>query len=392
MMKTKLLPLLILFAQTTSGQIYFEGLYGDATSSQAIAPGGTVPFEDGYLTWAYSFGNYRPYLFRVDSEGNLTHELFMAESDTINRTAFNVVMDTDTTFVGLVSVRVLTQPSNVRGDFGLVKFRINGDVIWEHIYGVPDRREIPQRVIQTSDGGFAMVGQAMVGTGPSEHGAVYLIRTDAAGEQMWEQTYGGSQYDAGISLIQPPDGGFLLLGWTYSFGAGQRDFYLIKTDNLGNQQWQKTYGDANFDSGHGIIMLSDGNYLMGGYRNLNERRQGYLYKVDELGSVIWGNDYGDDTTTEEFHKILELPNGDIVAAGLYDPYGAAPQSDNGGLLVRISSEGDEIWRRVYQKNEFTDLFYSVLATDDGGGRTFSASAMAQVSNLCPWFLVGNWEK
>ncbi len=131
MMKAKLLPLLILLAQTTSGQVYFEGLFGDATSSQGIGRGGTLHVEDGYLSWAYSHGNYIPYLFRVDYEGNLTHEMFMPQADSINRRAFNVVPVSDTTFVGMTLVNILTQPSDVQGDFGLVKFQINGEVIWE---------------------------------------------------------------------------------------------------------------------------------------------------------------------------------------------------------------------------------------------------------------------
>jgi len=372
----------MVFAQTTKGQVYFEGLYGDATSGQGISKGGTLSLQDGFLSWAYSHGNFKPYLFRVDEEGSPTHELFMTHPDTINRLSHNIVAVSDCSFVGLVSVRVLTQPVNVRGDFGLVKFSINGEVIWEHIYGRPDRYEIPQRMVQTSDGGFAMVGQAIIGTESSEHGNVYLIRTDANGEHLWEQTYGGSQYDAGLDLVQTPDGGFLLLGWTYSYGAGQRDFYLIKTDISGNQQWQSTYGGGGEDIGEGIIALSDGNYLLYGASEIGGY-SGVLHKVTPTGDVIWSYDYAySDQPLNAFFKAIELPCGSIAATGGTDVQGEG----NAGWLVKTDSEGNELWQRKYNKNEHTDLFYSVLATDDGGFLLSGVARNTETNSPDAWLL------
>jgi hypothetical protein len=256
--------------------------------------------------------------------------------------------------IGMSYQSVLSQSSSTQGDIVLTCLSPQGQIFWRQVYGLPNRTETPQRFVRCSDGGYAIVGQVVLPQGENGNGQVYLIRTDSLGNQLWEQMYGGSLYESGSDLIETLDGGFLLLGWTRSYRIRRTEtFYLVKTDNVGSLQWDRTYGDSYFDSGSSIIGLSDGNYLLGGYRNLNEKRQGYLYKIDATGAVIWENDFGDDGTTEEFNGILELPNGDIAAVGLYDPYGAAPQSDNGGLLVRINNEGEEIWRRVYQKNEFS---------------------------------------
>jgi len=390
MLKAITVITVLLLSLGTKGQTYFEGLYGDPATASGIGPERLAHFGDSYLVWSnkFSFQTFRFALwsFTVDMEGNLTQEMQPETPDSISDQAGKLLVINDTMIVGLSQQRVLSQPSSEQGDMVLTCLSPMGQVYWRQVYGLPDRTENPTRFIRCSNGGYAIVGQVVLPQGPDGSGMVYLIRTDSLGNPLWERMYGGSLYDAGNDLIETPDGGFMLLGWTRSFGAGNRDFYLVKTDSLGNQQWQKTYGDANFDSGHSIIVLSDGTYLLGGYRNLNERRQGYLYKVDELGTVIWENDYGDDTTTEEFHKILELPNGDIVAAGLYDPYGAAPQSDNGGLLVRITGEGDEIWRRVYQKNQYTDLFYSVLATEDGGFLLGGQAWNEETSSQDAWLL------
>jgi hypothetical protein len=383
MMKARLTPvLLMLIAQTTHGQVYFEGLYGDTTSGQGISKGGTVSVEDGYLSWAYSNGNYMPYLFRVDEEGNLTDELFMPQPDSINRLSHTILTVSDTSFVGLTSVRVLTQPSDVRCDFGLVKFGINGDVIWEHIYGMPDRYEIPQRVVQTTDDGFAMVGQAMMGIGSSEHGDVYLIRTDTNGEQLWERTYGGLQYDAGLDLLQTSDGGFLLLGWTYSYGEGQRDFYLIKTDSLGNQQWQETYGGDGVEGGQSIMELADGNYLLiGGGSPDGVDSHGRLYKVAPDGAMIWTENYSMQNGNSLFTSV-ELSDGSLVSTGLT----TADGEGNAGWLIKTDREGQELWQRKYNKNEHTDLFYSILHTEDGGFLLSGVARNSETNSPDAWLL------
>jgi hypothetical protein len=307
-------------------------------------------------------GTSRLWLARTDAEGLIeqstfygnTNEAFWPQTLLPHREGFVAV----SSYVNQDSVEI-------SGSIALIRWDSNMQPEWMRLYGTLERAEYAIDAIVCQDSGFLLFGQSV--NVPETEADLYAVRTDSLGIQLWERRYGGGTYDACASAVETPDGGFLLLGWTRSYGAGQRDFYLVKTDSLGEQEWQQTYGDEGFDSGSGIISLSDGNYLLAGYRNLSERRQGYLYKIDPTGTVIWENEYGDSNTTEEFNKVIELPNGDIVAAGLYDPYGASvEQSDNGGLLVKVDSEGNELLRRVYQKNEDTDLFYSVLLAEDGG--------------------------
>ena len=90
-------------------------------------------------------------------------------------------------------------------------------------------------VQQTSDGGFILAG--FTGSFGAGYFDMYLVKTDASGNEIWSQTFGGSELEQARSVQQTSDGGFILAGITESFGAGNYDMYLVKTDSQGNQEW-----------------------------------------------------------------------------------------------------------------------------------------------------------
>ena len=116
---------------------------------------------------------------------------------------------------------------------------------FEIVFGGPDL-DRGVFVSPTKDGGYIAVGVTKsFGKGGED---VYLVKTDSNGEFLWSKTYGGTDQDNGWSVHETPDG-FVLAGFTKSFGAGGFDFYLIKTDSDGEIDWSKTYGGEGDDRG-----------------------------------------------------------------------------------------------------------------------------------------------
>jgi hypothetical protein len=133
---------------------------------------------------------------------------------------------------------------------------------WNKTYGGAEW-EYGFSVVQTFDGGYAVAGQtSSFGEGDSD---MYLVITDSYGNTIRQKTYGGSNWDGGYSLIQTSDGGYAITGTTYSFSIDGSAVFLVKTDHVGNQEWQKTYGVGPWNSGNCVVETSYGGYAVAGY-------------------------------------------------------------------------------------------------------------------------------
>ena len=118
-------------------------------------------------------------------------------------------------------------------------------------------------VQETSDGGYILTG-AIYSEGTHD---VYLVKTDSQGSEEWSTTFGGSDFDIGSSLQETSDGGYIIAGHTLSFGAGEGDVYLVKTDSEGLEEWSTTFGGSELDGGSYVQETSDGGYIIAGTTN-----------------------------------------------------------------------------------------------------------------------------
>ena len=142
----------------------------------------------------------------------------------------------------------------------MIKTDSNGNMVWSKTFGGSDD-DWAWAVQQTSDGGYIIAGYTeSYGSGGSD---VWLIKTDSNGNMVWSKTFGGSDIDYAESVQQTSDGGYIIAGVTaWSYGSG--DVWLIKTDSNGNIEWSKTFGGSDYDEAYSVQQTSDGGYIIAG--------------------------------------------------------------------------------------------------------------------------------
>lgn len=220
-------------------------------------------------------------------------------------------------------------------DMYLAKLNKMGEIVFQKTFG-DYNNETAKSVIQLVDSSYVMLGYTnSFGMGGYD---TYLVKVDKLGQLVWQKNYGGVDWDFGYSLKQTLDGGFIIAGTTYSFGRGNADGYVIKTDASGNVQWTKTFGGMMDDEFKSVVQTSDGGYALTGYsKSYSDPTYGdmWVFKINALGDSTWCKFYGG--AKEDFGNcIIQHPNGDFLIAG-------AKQSTTTNFLeafaLRINSSG-----------------------------------------------------
>jgi hypothetical protein len=219
-------------------------------------------------------------------------------------------------------------------------------------------------VQQTSDGGYIITGST------SSYGAggydVWLIKTDSGGAEQWNRTFGGSGWEEGFSVQQTSDGGYIITGYTWSYGAGGRDVWLIKTDSGGAEQWNRTFGGSSGDRGYSVQQTSDGGYIIAG-STLSYGAGGgdvWLIKTDSGGAEQWNRTFG-GWSCNEGYSVQQTSDGGYIITGQTE----STQSYGAGWydvwLIKTDSGGNEQWKQTFGGSDF-DSGHSVQQTSDGG--------------------------
>ena len=245
-------------------------------------------------------------------------------------------------------------------DIWLLKVNSDGDSLWSRTFGGTESDRC-LCVQQTSDGGYILAGETS--SFDVDRGDLWIVRTNSQGDSLWSNAFGGVEWDGCTSAEQTSDGGYILAGWTRSFGAGNHDFWLVKTDENGDSLWSRTFGGADDDYCHCVHQTADGGYVLTGqtWSFGPGWHDFWLVRTDANGDSLWSRTYGGDLS-EFCYCAWPTSDGGYVLVGQTQSFGAG---NFDVWLVRVSSDGTQLWDRTFGGSE-SDGCFDVRSTSDGG--------------------------
>ena len=262
-----------------------------------------------------------------------------------------------TTDGGFIIAGTTSSFGNGSSDIWLIKTDAEGNEEWNQTFGGSSSEE-GHSVQQTTDGGFIITGTTRsYGNGNAD---VWLIKTDLEGREEWNRTFGGSDWDGGFFVQQTSDGGFIISGMTLSFGNGGSDVWLVKTDREGKEEWNRTFGESGSDNVSSAQQTVDGGYMITGSSGLDV----WLIKTDSAGKQEWQRVIRKKSFMLEGDSFQITSDGGVILTG----YTRARTGIDGSVdvwLVKTDREGKEEWNRTFGGSGWDDA-RSVQPTTDGG--------------------------
>jgi hypothetical protein len=260
--------------------------------------------------------------------------------------------------------------------YWLVKTSSSGDSIWAKKYGRgPDDRLYGKSVQVTSDGGYIIAGYVDDRTVGTSADYIYLVKT-GADTVSWTKSIDlpGSElaYD-----VQEVSDGFVIVGHSNTLGTGGWEIFLLKTDTLGNELWTRTYGDSSDERAYSVEKMADDGFLICGMtRSMGAGSSDYyLIRTDSLGDTLWTRTYG-GTSSDEALDAHPTDDGGYVIAGYSQSYTAGwadfflVKTNADGLVPIVQTHEAEIIQsfRLYQNypnpfNPVTTIEFQIPNTD-----------------------------
>jgi hypothetical protein len=357
-------PLIILAAFISIPGLFSLGCGGDDGKGSTFAPSDTTQNMSGSMPeieWERTYGG---------PEGDR---------------AACVQQTTDGGFIIIGHTRSFSQWNEASGfdwNIWLVKLDQNGEEEWNKVFGSDDDDK-GRYVEETSDGGYLIVGETY--SSKLAHRDIWLIKTDRTGIEEWNRTLGGEKGDGATWAQKTSDGGYVLIGYTESYGAGQRDCWLIKINELGEKQWDRTFGSAGYDEGIAVIQTSDRGYvLLGGTRVDEDSTQDedfWITKTDTKGNAEWSRTFDNSGGAV---CVKETFDGGYLAVGAIGSY---EEESFDSYITKLDQHGEEEWSTTFGTGDNDMANFVQLASNGGyiiGGVTIKMSSVW--GDASPWFV------
>ncbi|MFA5032042.1 MAG: hypothetical protein WC614_03380 [bacterium] len=374
----KYLLFAVLFSVNLYGQTKWTKTFGGSYDDVGYSVAQTT--DSGYVitgyTNSYGAGSLDVYLIRTNTDGNcLWYKTFGGSSDD---EGYSVSQNTDGGYIIAGSTKSYGAGKR---DIYLIKTNSVGDSLWAKTYG-GGKDDIGYSVANTSDGGYIITGSTKsYGAGGID---VYLIKTDSLGDTLWTKTFGGIANDAGRSAVQTNDGGYIIAGWISFYGGNYEQVYLIKTDSLGDTLWIKNFGGTNNDAGYSVTQTTDGGYIITGWTTSYGagRENVYLIKTNNIGDTLWTKTFGGNYA-DCGQSVAQTTDGGYIIAGHKIP---SSTSKYDIWLIKTDISGNKQWDKTFDGTYNKDDYgYSVRQTFDNGyiivGATSNSSYSPYYTNV-----------
>jgi hypothetical protein len=269
-------------------------------------------------------------------------------------------------------------------DYWVVKLSATGDIQWQRTYG-GSAVDVAFDIEEIAEGGYVVVGEARSNDGDVSFNNgftdCWLIKISSTGNLVWERSYGGSSGETGFSVRSTSDSGFIIGAIASSSNGditaplGVEDFWVIKTDALGEIEWQRNYGGSSIELVCTVLPSPDGGFILGGttisadgdIESAFGSNDIWIAQLDETGVIVWSRSFG-GSATDQMRRISLHSSGDILVAGLTDSNDGDVTSNNGdrdAWVLRVSSSGSLLWQKA-MGGTGSEGFTEVLPTADNG--------------------------
>ena len=316
----------------------------------------------------FGFGESDIWLVRTDATGKLSWSMTYGGSGidqakditAVSAGGFGIVAWTTS-----VDLPAYPKSDPWNSHLWLIRTDANGKMLWSRLY-LNDAAQA--RIVVTNTGGFAVASYLSVGVLPTGQGNYdfRLLRTDAAGNLLWNKSYGGGDFDRAYAVAALSDGGFVLAGETKSTdlpggkkSLGGDDVWIVRTDDSGNLLWNQTYGGTGDEYANAVLALADGGFAVAGITNSLDLPSGqktagkndfFLLRTDANGNVLWNRTYG-GADNDSANALAGLPGGGFALAGSSFSADLPGGSKNYGSydiwLLNTDNGGNLVWSNTY---------------------------------------------
>ncbi|MFA6530981.1 MAG: hypothetical protein WCT31_04580 [Candidatus Micrarchaeia archaeon] len=351
------LSLSIVYGSSCTPDIQWSKTFNESTWSEVHSLQQTS--DGGYIVVCLS-SNDNSWIKKLDNKGDIAWDKNFSNGKYTNLESIVQTTDGDFILAGYVNFKGF----GAETDALLARVDSNGNTKWVKTYGGPGTEGV-NSVAVTPDGGYIFAGWTFSQKNNYDY---WVVKTDVNGNMQWNKSFGGSTGEEAYSIRPTSDGGYIIAGPVNSIGAGSDDAWLIKLDSNGNEQWNKTYGKSSQDGAYSVWQTSDLGYIITGitdsYNGLGGNWNAWLIKTDSLGNTQW-NKIIETNSASIAHSVQQAPDGGYLVVG--ESYSSFGQFKRKGYawIVKTNSEGIIEWTKNLT-NSYNGAAYAFQQTSDGG--------------------------